>query len=144
MIELFSGRYSTICSQPKQDYTEWESKMFSHQTVLSMIGMNLTNSSMLLSVVQRTEVTDWLFQRLHLHLPSLSPHQIVLLSLHEDMEIPVVWLVAQVISYIWSRIQLKKKGLLMQTRANLEAGISIMWKTRFKESCVQIENLISN
>ena len=56
--------------------------MFSHQTVLNVIGMKLKNSSMLLSVVHRTGglLTGSFNTSIYTYLDKL----------HEDMEFPVV------------------------------------------------------
>ena len=92
-------------------------------------------SHALLTCPQNTEVTNWLFECLRPFTPGLTPQQLVLLSLgelEEDQELLIVWIIAQTLCNIWlTRLQ-KKKASLFQTRAHLEAGISIMRKTRFK------------
>ena len=103
-------------------------------------------SHALLTCPQNTEVTNWLFECLRPFTPSLTPQQLVLLSLgelEEDQELPIVWIIAKTLCNIWlTRIQ-KKKPSLFQTRAHLEAGISIMRKTRYKETCALLDNIIS-
>ena len=99
----------------------------------------------LVTCPQNTEVTDWLLNQLLRVSPNISPHQLVLLSmndLHEEHELPVTWLISQTLSHIWSQRSIQKKPTLYQTRAQLEAGISIMRKSRFNECSKIIEEII--
>ena len=93
-----------------------------------------------------SEVSDWLTGILHHLLPNLLQHQIVLLNLgplDEELRFPVVWIISQVLSLTWDYRKEKKKPRLFQTRANLEAGIAILRKTRFSNSCNTIEEIIA-
>ena len=101
----------------------------------------------LVTCQENKEVADWLFQHLNQHVPSLNPQQLVVLdlgSLHESLELPIVWLTAQVLSYIWKSRKEKKKPKLYKTRAMLEAGVSILRKTRFQDECDLLETILSN
>ena len=101
----------------------------------------------LVTCPQNKEVTDWLLQKLRIHFPALSPYQLVVLDfgdLQEDLELPIIWLVAQVLGYIWKLRKEKKAPRLYQTRAMLEAGIVLMRKTRFQNSCTLLETFLSN
>ena len=113
--------------------------MLQLQIAPNVTRINQTNCTMHL-------LADWLLQHLHHHVPALSPQQLVLLdfgNLEEGLELPVVWLVAQVLSNIWKSRKEKKKPQLYQTRAVLEAGIVIMRKTRFQNSCTLLETMLT-
>ena len=101
----------------------------------------------LVTCPQNNEVADWLMQSLHHHIPALSPEQLVVLhlgDLENSLELPLVWLIVQVLSSIWKSRLEKKKPQLRRTRAELEAGIAIMRKTRFQNSCTLLETIISS
>ena len=99
----------------------------------------------LVTCPQNKDVSDWLLHQIHPYLPNISPQQLVLLHLgvlQEDQELPLVWLITQVLRNNWTQRLLKKKPQLFQTRAVLEAGIAIMRKTRFSDSCTMIETIL--
>ena len=101
----------------------------------------------LLTCPQVMEVADWLLDKLRVHIPALSPQQLVLLDfgqLQEDLELPITWLVAQVLGEIWKLRKDKKAPRLFQTRAMLEAGITIMRKTRYQNCCTLLETFLSS
>ena len=101
----------------------------------------------LVTCPQNKEVADWLLHHLRLHIPDLSPQQLVVLDfgdLQESLELPVVWLVSQVLANTWKSRKEKKAPRLYKTRAMLEAGITIMRKTRFKNSCTLLETFLSS
>jgi hypothetical protein len=100
----------------------------------------------LVTCPQNKEVAGWLLLKLHHHIPALSPHQLVLLDfgdIHENLELPIIWMVAQVLGKIWKLRKEKKAPRLYQTRAMLEAGIVIMRKTQFQNSCTVLESFLS-
>ena len=99
----------------------------------------------LVTCPQNKDVSDWLLHQIHPYLPNISPQQLVLLHLgvlQEDQELPLVWLITQVLRNNWTQRLLKKKPQLFQTRAVLEVGIAIMRKTRFSDSCTMIETIL--
>ena len=101
---------------------------------LCQLGVPDTLSHALIGCPSNFEVSTWLIKVLHQHLPGLLPSQIVLLDLEplqESLQHPVVWLISQVLSTTWTSRREKKKPQLFQTRAKLEAGISILRKTSF-------------
>ena len=101
----------------------------------------------LLTCPQNMEVADWLLDKLRVHIPALSPQQLVLLDfgqLQEDLELPITWLVAQVLGEIWKLRKDKKAPRLFQTRAMLEAGITIMRKTIYENCCTLLETFLSS
>ena len=58
----------------------------------------------LLTCPYNSEVTDWLMRVLLVHLPGVQPHQVVLLDLgqpEEDLQLPLVWLIAKTLSLEW-------------------------------------------
>ena len=99
----------------------------------------------LVTCPQNKEVIDWLLNQLVHVSPNICPHQLVLLSLadlQEEHELPVTWLISQTLSYIWTQRIIQKKPTLFQTRALLEAGVSIMRKSRFYECSNAIKAII--
>ena len=60
-----------------------------------------------------------------------------------ESALPATWLVARTLRLVWkSRVQ-RKQTIIVTTRAQLEAGVMLMRKTRFKNAAISIENLIS-
>ena len=75
------------------------------------------------------------------HVPNLMPQQIILLNLNIKLELhlPVVWLIAQTLRFVWSCRLDKKPCNIKLTRSTLEANIMIMRKTRYTEVANIIE-----
>ena len=99
----------------------------------------------LITCKRNEEVSGWLLQTIHPHIPTITPKKLILLDfgpLPSSHHLPLVWLTAQVLGNIWTSRSEKKTPTLMNTRAMLEAGISIMRKTRFHKSCKIIETLV--
>ena len=112
---------------------------------LCRLGVPDTLSHALISCPSNTEVSSWLTKVLHQYIPGLLPSQIVLLDLgglQESLQHPLVWLIAQVLSITWSNRREKKKPLLFQTRAKLEAGIAILRKTTFTNTSTILEEIM--
>ena len=102
-------------------------------------------SHALLSCSQNREVSEWLISCLQQYCPALTHEQVVLLdfgTLSSNLELPLVWLVAEVLRRVWTQRQQKRKPTLYKTRADIEANISIMRKTRFKDICNILDTLI--
>ena len=100
----------------------------------------------LITCKRNKEVSEWLLQIIHSHIPNITPKKLILLDfgpLPSSHHLPLVWLTAQVLGNIWTLRSEKKTPTLLNTRAMLEAGISIMRKTRFHKNCKMIEKLIS-
>ena len=99
----------------------------------------------LITCKRNEEVSGWLLQTIHPHIPTITPKKLILLDfgpLPSSHHLPLVWLTAQVLGIVWTSRLEKKTPTLMNTRAMLEAGISIMRKTRFHKSCKIIETLV--
>lgn len=100
----------------------------------------------LLTCPKNKEVTDWLLSTLRPHLPNPQPQQIVLLNLEivdEKFQLAVVWMISNVLSLVWQTRKDKKTPNLFQTRAILEARISILRKTRFMNPSTQLSTMLS-
>ena len=94
-----------------------------------------------------SETSLWIFNCLRILFPNLQPSQLLRLEFNLDSmtekALPVTWLVARTFHIVWkSRIQ-KKQTTVAITRAQLEAGIMLMRKTRFKDAAITIDSLIS-
>ena len=70
--------------------------------------------------------------------PSLSPEACLRLELEEDLEdveiLATVYILATGLKYIWSVRVEKKQVVLFKMRAEIEAKISIIRKTRYSEA----------
>jgi hypothetical protein len=74
----------------------------------------------------------FLLDRLHHVLPHLQPHQVVQLDydVGQDLQLPLVFLTASVLSQVWECRKQKKPCHLFTIRATLEAGVNILRKSR--------------
>ena len=97
-------------------------------------------SHALLTCPKNQEVTNWLLNSLHPYIQNLQPQNLVLLNLgnmeNED-ELTVVWLISNVLSIVWQTRKDRK------TRATLEARISILRKSRFLNTSMQLSNIMN-
>ena len=99
----------------------------------------------LITCSQNNEVSNWLLQRVQPLVPGLTPQQLVLLNLGdlpEEQNLPVTWLIAKTLNYIWSQRCRQKKPTLHETRATLEAEILILRKSRYQESSRILDDII--
>ena len=104
---------------------------------------NLSHS--LISCTNNAQVSDWLLKVVRPHVPQPVPAELVLLHLghiEEDMKLPLVWLIAQVLGQVWSSRKEKKRPQLYQTRAKIEAGIEILRKSRFIDASKKLKTMI--
>ena len=60
-----------------------------------------------------------------------------------EKALPATWLVARTLHIVWKSRVSKKQTTVATTRAQLEAGIMVMRKTRFNNAAAKIESLIS-
>ena len=74
------------------------------------------------------------------------PQQVVLLDLDldENHQLPLVFLIASVLSQVWECRKEKKPCHLSTIRATLEAGINILRKSRYQKAAEKLMLLISN
>ena len=86
----------------------------------------------------------FLLDKLHHVLPHLQPHQVVKLDfdVEQDLQLPLVFLIASVLSQVWEcRIQ-KKPCHLFTTRATLEAGVNILRKSRHAKGADRLLSIL--
>ena len=110
----------------------------------SLVPESLSHA--LVTCQKNSEVTAWLLPIVHQHLPGLQPQQLVQLDLgtmDESMRFPIVWLISNVFSLLWQSKKEKKVPTLFQTRAMLEARVTILRKTRINNHCTMIDTMIN-
>ena len=80
--------------------------------------------------------------------PNLSPEEAVKLQLGEDIaeleELPVVFMMATGLQYIWGSRVNKKQVTTHQMRSEMEAKISILRKSRYREAGLKILEMLEN
>ena len=103
---------------------------------------DLTHS--LITCSYNGEVGQFLLDRLHHVLPNLLPHQVILLNfdVEHDKQLPLVYLIASVLSQVWECRGQKKACQLYSVRATLEAGLNILRKSRYSEAADEISSII--
>ena len=96
---------------------------------LNMVG-NLTHS--LLLCPYNNGAGQFLLEKLNQHIPNILPQQVVILDLDagDDLKLPLVFMIASILSDIWESRKDKKPCHLNTIRAALEAGINILRKSR--------------
>ena len=99
----------------------------------------------LVTCPSNSEVSEWLLQVIHQHVPGLLPQQLVLLDLgilEDSIMFPIVWLISNVLSLIWQTRKEKKKPSLFKIRSVLEARLSILRKTRLLNHCTMLDKML--
>ena len=66
------------------------------------------------------------------------------LPVEEDMELPVVWLLATVLRTLWNLKQSSTKVRQYLIRSQLEADINLLRETRYHNAVSRIEGLAAN
>ena len=76
--------------------------------------------------------------------PNLSPTMLLTLNLEveEKLELPIVWLTSNTLLKIWDCRTEKKRCDLILVRADLEARVSLLRESRFKESAGIISQIL--
>ena len=89
---------------------------------------------------------QFLLQKLHSHIPNLLPQQVTLLDLdvEADNQLPLVYLVAAVLSDVWECRKVKKPCHLNTIRAALEAGINILRKGRHRKAAEKLALILAS
>ena len=79
-------------------------------------------------------------------LPNLNPSMVLTLNfqVEEDLELPMVWLTTNILMKIWDFRKEKKRCDLVLVRADLEARVSLLRESRFKEASVSISHMLLN
>ena len=108
---------------------------------LNVVG-DLTHSLMMCPY--NGEAGQFLLDQLHQVLSSLLPSQVVLLDLDvaQDMQLPLVYLTASILSQIWECRMQKKPCQLLSIRAVLEAGVNILRKSRHSKAADELSTII--
>ena len=83
---------------------------------------------------------QFLLDKLHHVLPNLLPSQEVLLDLDNDKDnqLPLVYLIASVLSQVWECRKQKKPCHLQSIRAVLEAGVNLLRKSRHSKAADEL------
>ena len=66
------------------------------------------------------------------------------LPVQEDMELPVVWVIATVLGSVWNLRQSSSRVTQHLIRSKLEADINLLRETRFQDVVIKIEELVAN
>ena len=66
------------------------------------------------------------------------------IQVEEDLKLPMVWLTTNIVMKMWDFRKEKKRCDLVCVRADLEARVSLLRKTRYSESATIISQLLSN
>ena len=75
--------------------------------------------------------------------PEMTPEKVVLLDFDENDCLPLVFLVTSILSQVWKSRREKKDINLHNIRANLEASIQILRKSRFQHHVSKLLTAIS-
>ena len=88
---------------------------------------------------------DFLLTALRPVVPHVLPAQIVLLQLDVDLDchLPISFIISSVLSQTWSSRKMKKIFTLHSIRAELEAGVQILRKSRHWKSAQKIDDILS-
>ena len=91
------------------------------------------------------EVNDWIAHFTHMTVPSCNASDIVNLNLHitEPMIFPLIWSLSLVLSLVWQCRVAKKTISLYSIRAEVEAKINMLRKSRLRETVPIIKNLLN-
>ena len=92
------------------------------------------------------EAGQFLLDILQQVLPHLHPQQVVQLDLdiEENMKLPLVYLIASVLSQVWDFRKQKKPCHLQSIRAVLEAGVNILRNSRHFKAAEKISSILVN
>ena len=84
-----------------------------------------------------------LLSAVRLYVPDITPSALLRLEFPEqgDMEMPIVWISAQTLLYMWGVRQSGKVVNLIITRSILESKINLLRKTRYSQEQVLIKEI---
>ena len=82
-----------------------------------------------------SEVTMPLMNCLSTHLDNITPENIVMMNMKppESVELPLTWLVATCLGYVWEMRADGKKAKLMDCKAILLAKVAMLKQTHWKK-----------
>ena len=66
------------------------------------------------------------------------------INVEEDLELPLVWLMASVFLSVWKLRVDKSRIQLYQVRAQLEANINLLRETRFSDKAIILDQLVAS
>ena len=100
----------------------------------------------LISCSYNRELSQALLDILSVDQANLDLSQALTLNfvMEKQMELPVVWVTTNFLQEIWNHRKEKKRCVLVRVRADLEARVSLLRKTRFSESAAIISRMLSN
>jgi hypothetical protein len=100
----------------------------------------------LISCSYNREITQSLMDTVGLSQPISIMSKVLTLDfeMEEKMEFPLVWLISNFLKKVWDIRKEKKRCDLVRVRADLEARVSLLRKTRYSESATIITQLLSN
>ena len=86
------------------------------------------------------------FRCLQNFVPDLDVESVLRLELNveEDLELPLVWLLATVFISIWKLRIDKSRVQLYEVRAQLEAKINLLRETRFRNATTLLDQLVDS
>jgi hypothetical protein len=98
------------------------------------------------SCVSTMEMGEKLLSTLAVHDPSVTPNKVLRLEFEceTSMEMPLVWITAQTLFYMWG---VRCSGKIVDstlTRATLESKISLLRETRFQNEYTLINDLVES
>ena len=99
----------------------------------------------LFECVRTKESGSWLLSLIRQHDPSISASKLLKLDFtcSDSAEMPLVWITAQTLLYIWGVRKDGKIVSLATTRAKLESKISLLRETRYSNQQVLMAEYIS-
>ena len=100
----------------------------------------------LLLCVKTREVGDWLLGLLREHDNLATPESILKLQFQANtsFEMPLVWIIANTLLYLWGARSNGRLASLISTRANLESKIALLRETRFRNEHHLLEEMLAN
>ena len=66
------------------------------------------------------------------------------INIEEEMELPLVWMLATVFQAIWKLRVDKSRVVLYEVRAQLEARINLLRETRFNSTANRLDQIVEN
>ena len=90
-------------------------------------------------------VGNLLLNAVRVHDPEATPERLLRFELQaeEEMEMPIVWLIAHTLMYLWGTRSNSKTAGRYQTRASLESKISLLRETRYINEATLLEELVN-
>ena len=79
-------------------------------------------------------------------LANLNPNMVLNLNfqVEEALELPMVWLTTNIVMKMWDFRKEKKRCDLVLVRTELEARVSLLKESRFREASVSISHMLLN